>query len=227
MKDWFPFTDYDFYSYLFCGLLLLFGLDLWANGGEYLWHDNWSFIGSSIVIALAYVSGQIISIPSSIIFEHLIVRKILRPPALILLSENHSVVERFVEKYLIGRHYSPLPRSVVDKVFLHAAEDTRLSRQELEQDLKAVFISAIIHSRKSNNPRISFFRNQYSFSRNISFVIAVMTALFLYEWMIGECSWVWPTTLFVASTSMFIRFLKFYSCCATEVISSYAYADKS
>lgn len=226
MKDWFPFTDYDFYSYLFSGLILLFGLDIWASGGEYLWHDNWSFVGSLIVIALAYLVGQVISIPSSIILEHLIVRKILRPPALIFLSERQNKAEKFIEKYLIGRHYSPLPRSVVDKVFARAIEDTGLNRQELEQDIKAVFVSAIMHSRKSNNPRIDFFRNQYSFSRNISFVITVMTVLFLYKWVVGECSWTWPATLMLASTFMFIRFLKFYSCCSTEVVSSYAYSYK-
>lgn len=189
-------------------------------------HDNWSFIGSSIVIALAYVVGQVISIPSSIILEHLIVRKLLRPPALILLSERQSAVEKFIENYLVGRHYSPLPRSVVDKAFSHAIRDTGLTKEALKQDLKPIFVSAIINSRKCNNARICFFRNQYSFSRNITFVTALMIPLFLYKSIIGEFSFLWPTILLLASILMFIRFLKFYSCCAAEVISSYAYSDK-
>lgn len=228
MKDWFPFTDYDFYSYLFSGLILLFGLDLWASGGDYLFHDNWTFVGISVVVALAYVVGQVISIPSSIILEHWIVRKILRPPALIFLSNKQSAAEKFIEKYLIGRHYSPLPRGVVEKVFSLAMKDTGLSRKDLELDIKEVLIPAIIHSRRSEETkeRINFFRNQYSFSRNISFVGFIMTVLFFYKFFTEEFSFIWPVIILVASICMFIRFLKFYSCCTTEVIYSYAYCKK-
>lgn len=226
-KDWFPFTDYDFYSYLACGLVLLFGFDYWSTGGQYLLHDNWTFFQGALAISLAYVTGQIIAIPSSIFIEHWLARKVLRPPAILLISGTQNKTEKFIEKFLIGRHYSPLPKGVIEKIFSKAEQDTELSRQELEKDIKEIFVPALELARSvpETKSRIDFFRNQYSFSRNMAFSGLVITILFCDSALRSGNESALPFAILssIMSFGMLVRFLKFYSCCATEVLRAYAY----
>lgn len=224
MKDWFPFTDYDFYSYLACGLLFLFGLDFWSTGGQYFLHDDWTFIRGALIVAFSYVVGQVISIPSSIILEHGLARKLLRPPAVIMISSEQSGIEKFIE-FLVGRHYSPLPQNVIEKIFINAQQDTGLSKQQLEANIKEIFVVALKKSRDSQDTqnRINFFRNQYSLGRNIAFSSFVLTILFFQKAIWGNLPACWGTLALVITLGMLLRFLKFYSCCAKEVLTSYAY----
>lgn len=227
MKNWFPFSDYEFYSYLFSGLMLLGGLDLYATDGTFFLTGNFSFVGSVVVVSTAYILGQVISIPSSILLEHWITRKVLRPPAMILLSDKQSKLEKFIEKFLIGRHYSPLPQKTIEKVLKQAEIDTGHNHQYLENNPREALAPAIIHSRKCEQAksRINLFRNQYSFSRNVSFVSFVLAVLFTVGYFTKDMSAGWPLFSLAVSICMFIRFIKFYSCCATEVVSSYAFRD--
>jgi hypothetical protein len=61
---------------LACGLVLLFAIDYWHDAGHYLMHDNWTFLQVALVMALAYVTGQIIAMFSSIIFENGLARMV-------------------------------------------------------------------------------------------------------------------------------------------------------
>jgi hypothetical protein len=231
VKEWFPFTDYDFYSYLACGLVLLFGLDYWHTGGQYLFHDNWTFFQGALTVSLAYVAGQIIAIPSSMLIEHWLARKVLRPPAVLLISGAQNKVEKFIERFLIGRHYSPLPKGVINKIFLNAEKDTGLSRAKLEANLQEIFVPALEWARgvPETRSRIDFFRNQYTFSRNMAFSGLVVTVLLIDCTIRGHKpeTLSWSIFSFILSMGMLIRFLKFYSCCATEILRKYAYCERS
>jgi hypothetical protein len=226
MRDWFPFTNYDFYSYLACGLILLFGLDYWYTGGAYLIHNEWTFFKGALVVGLAYISGQIIAIPASMLFEHWLIRSILRAPAILLLSSEHSKFEKLIEKILIGRHYSPLPKNVISRIYKRAEKETGLSYVDLNANIQEVFAPALVNARKDveTRDRIDFFRNQYSFSRNVSFSGFLVFFLMLDSVLRTENTDSLELMFFslLLSFGMLIRFIKFYSCCAAEVLRSYA-----
>jgi hypothetical protein len=225
MKDWFPLTSYDFYSYLACGMVFLFGFDYWYSGGAYVLRE-WTVLQGALAVGLAYVIGQIIAIPASMLFEHWLVRSVLRTPAILLLSDKQNKLEKFIERFLIGRHYSPLPKNVISRIYMRAEEETGLSYVDLKADVKEVFAPALVNARKNSEARdrIDFFRNQYSFSRNISFSGVLVFFLMLdYFFRVGnDDGLVVMIFSLLMSFGMLIRFIKFYSCCAAEVLRSYA-----
>jgi len=229
MKDWFPLTSYDFYSYLACGMVFLIGLDYCYTSGQLLRHD-WTVFQGTIAIALAYIVGQIIAIPASMIFEHWLVRNILRPPAVVMLSEQQSRIEHFIEKFLIGRHYSPLPKNVIHRIYNRAQEETNLSHTELQADVYEVIAPALVNARNSQETtkRIDFFRNQYSFSRNVSFS-SLLVFFFLCDSSFRLSGKVEVNAILFSifvCIGMFVRFLKFYSSTSAEVLRSYAKQHK-
>jgi len=225
MKDWFPLTSYDFYSYLACGMVFLFGLDYWYSGGDYLLHE-WTVFQGALAVGLAYVSGQLIAIPASMLLEHWLIRNVLRAPAILLLSSEHNKLEKFIERFLIGRHYSPLPKNVISRIYMRAEEETGLSYVDLKADIQEIFAPALVNARKNSETRdrINFFRNQYSFSRNISFSGLLVFSLMLDRFFRMGHDDAFGVMLFslLMSFGMLIRFIKFYSCCAAEVLRSYA-----
>ncbi|MCG8097226.1 MAG: hypothetical protein JAZ17_26990 [Candidatus Thiodiazotropha endolucinida] len=224
MKDWFPLTSYDFYSYLACGMVFLFGLDYWYSGGVYLLRE-WTVLQGVLAVALSYIIGQIIAIPASMILEHWLVRSVLRAPAKLLLSEDQSRLEGFIEKYFIGRHYSPLPKNVISRIYIRAEEETGLSHEDLRTDVNEVFAPALVNARKITEirDRIDFFRNQYSFSRNVSFSAFLVFLLMSDSYFRSgvESSLGGMLFTFLISFGMLIRFIKFYSCSAAEVLRNY------
>ena len=217
MKDWFPLTSYDFYSYLACGMFFLFGLDYWYSGGQYLLRE-WTVFQGALLISLSYIFGQIMAIPASMIFEHWLARGILRAPAILMLSDKQNKVEKFIEKYLIGRHYSPLPKNVVSRIYMRAKNDTGLSHEDLKNDINEIFAPALVNARKNTETcnRINFFRNQYSFSRNMAFSGFLVFFLLLDSALrSGNDEALGLLFLsFLIIFGMFLRFIKFYSCCA-------------
>ena len=65
MKQYFPFTDYDFYVYLTAGMLLIASVD-YSFGGTVLIHrTEWTVVQITFWVAIAYLFGQLVAGPSS------------------------------------------------------------------------------------------------------------------------------------------------------------------
>lgn len=229
MKEWFPFTNYDFYGYLSSGLVMLCALDYWATGGQLVLRDNWTFLQIAVAVAVAYVTGQVISIPASAILETVIARRILRPPVAVLLSDHQGPVERTVGRFCIGQYYAPLPTAVREIILKKAEAQTRLPRERLLQNMEELFIPASAWARQFDDTRARMddFRNQYGFNRNMA-MTAFISALFLLERFNRtsyEIDAVWMTFALIVSAGMLLRFLKFYSCYAAEIFRAYAYQE--
>lgn len=231
MKEWFPFTDYDFYAYLACGMVVLFGADYWYSGGQYMSRDDWTFFQGILVVAVAYVAGQIIAMPSSIFLENGIARSMLRPPITILVSDNQSKVERWIGKYLIGRYYQPLPQGIRNKIFQKAAQQTDLTLDELRQSPEDIFMPAYHVARQSEDTRkrMDDFRNQYGFNRNMALSRLIVATLMFDKAIRGGDGNAYGLAVFalILSFGMVVRFLKFYSAFAAEVLRTYAFVDDS
>lgn len=226
MKQWFPFTDYDFYGYLSCGLMLLSAIDYWYSGGQYIFHHDWTFFQGVFLVMLAYITGQIVAMPSSSILENGIARGLMRPPMQVLLAETQGSVERVVGKYIVGRYYMPLPSGTRTKVLDKAVSDTGLTHAQLLIDPEEIFHPAYVAARASDDARkrMDDFRNQYGFNRNMA-LSSFIASLLMFDLARGGNPNAYAFAFFglLLSVGMFVRFLKFYSAFSAEVVRTYAF----
>jgi len=228
MKEWFPFTDYDFYAYISSEAVVVCAFDYCLTGGTFVLHNNWNIPKGIAVGFTFYICEQILALPSSILLEHLTTKFILRSPVVVLLGQNLSL--KWYERtmgVLIGRYYSPLPDTVIQKVLDRAQIDTGKSHTDLLTNSDRIFFPAYDMARKNEDvrKRLDDFRNQYGFSRNMSFSAAISTLLlsiraFNYE---TPFEWWWAGIALFISISMFVRFWKFFSSFSAEVLRHYAF----
>lgn len=230
LKSWFPFTDYDFYGYLSCGIVLLFIIDYWLTGGIYMVNAKWTVQQGAFATAIAYVAGQIIAIPSSIILEHGFARKLLRPPILVQMSKKVGIIERFIGSCIVGRYYTPLPESTRKKVLERAVIDTGLTEAKLLANMDNIFHPAFssCQSYDSSKTRIDDFRNQYGFNRNMALIGFVSAGLLMHSiWYTDSNDAIWAILSLIMGIGMLIRFLKFYAAFSAEILRTYAFGNRN
>ncbi|MGP0089726.1 MAG: hypothetical protein ACLPKB_07175 [Xanthobacteraceae bacterium] len=226
MKQWFPFTDYDFYAYLTSGMLLIAAIDYTFGGGVLVQRTQWTIVQIVFWTAVAYLIGQMLAGPSSAVLEHGVARGLLHPPIAILLGlQQRRWRELFLATLFAGREYAPLPDQIRDRILTGAAKTLGVARQDLS-DPEAVFNVAFPAARKVPDAaaRMDQFRNLYGFSRNISFVgliAAVLLAIKLFQTPTTHTAWLLVAVLVVA-VSMFGRFLKFYAAFSYEMLRTYS-----
>lgn len=221
-KD-FPFTNYDFYAYLTSGLLLFFACDLIYNNAELFFRDDWSFIATAAVVAVAYALGQIMAIPSSLIIEHLVVGKVIAKPITVQLAESASWYQK-VLGFSVGRYYQPFSKSMRELVMSKAKKKLNIPSEQNVKDTEDIFQVAYTIARKDEDvrTRLDDFRNQYGFARNLTFVTLLIILL-----MYAENVLTWDTfALFtVLAILFFLRFLKFLSAYHAEIVRTFAYSE--
>ena len=226
MNNWFPFTDYDFYAYLTSGMIVLFSLDYGATGGEIAFKESWPFVHIVFVIAVAYLTGQVVASIASVILEHGVARRVLRPPVAIMLELGKPRFgERFVGRWIVGRYYAPLPGSVRTVILQKIGGTLEKSANEV-RDPEEVFQVAFPEVTRidSARKRMEDFRRLYGFSRNITLAGFVGVAAIGYRAESVDSGNLWwlAVLVFVVSIMMFGRFLKFYSAYGAEVLRTYA-----
>ncbi len=222
MKTWFPFSDYDFYTYLSSGILILFALDYLLTGGSTTFTKTWTTQQIILGLIIAYVMGQIITIPSSILYESILLNKVLGHPMEIQLGSNMKKNQRNITM-LLGKDYKLLPESVRKNVIERAKKETNLSEKILLEDKLNIFDAAFVGARthEEDKVRIDDFRNQYGFNRNMSFA-SFLTALFIA--ISNTPGGNVMTLIFILlGIGMMIRFLSSYSSFSAEVLRSYAF----
>ena len=225
MKQWFPFTDYDFYAYLTAGMGLLFSLDLAFNGGAIFLRPEWTVIQIIFVIGLAYIVGQLAAAPSSIVLEHWIARRVFQPPITVQLALAPARWrERFVGRYIIGRYYEPLPEKMRSGILGKVAHKLG-TRIDAVSDPEEVFQVAFPVARTVADAasRMDQFRNLYGFSRNIAFISIIATVLFAARSIaVADTNFWWFCAAAAAlGLGAYGRFVKFYAAYAAEVLRTY------
>lgn len=223
MRNWFPFTDYDFYGYLASGFVLLFAADYVLVEETLMLRQDWAFVEIVLVVSVAYFVGQMIASPSSLLLEHWLARRVLQSPLSLMLSAPPTRwIERFVGCCLVGRNYQPLPESTRSRI----SEKTAIA--DLGNDPEAVFAPAFVVARKNEDTcrRLDEFRNQYGLNRNMAFAVLCVAALFLGDSAIGgdRQSYLFSGLSLVFAVGLFVRFLKFYSSYAAEVLRTFAFS---
>ena len=226
MKNWFPFTDYDFYAYLTAGMIVLFSLDYGINSGEIMLREKWPFMHSVFVIAMAYLVGQIVAGLASVILEHWVVRRILRPPVAVMMKLGKARFgEAFIGRWIIGRYYEPESENRRSIILEKVAKKLGKRKEEIN-DPEDVFQVAFPVARavRDSAERMDEFRKLYGFSRNVALSGLIGAAALVYRAAVTDENtlyW-WAVIVVVLSISMFGRFLKFYAAYGAEVLRTYA-----
>ena len=139
MKNWFPFTDYDFYAYLTAGLTVLFSIDVAVNHGAIMLRETWPVVQVIFAIAVAYIIGQIIAGIAAVVLEHWLARRVLQPPVTVLLAlEKPRLRECLVGRWIVGRYYEPLPEGMRRNILSHVAAEIGVTPEAIK-DPEEVF----------------------------------------------------------------------------------------
>lgn len=221
MKNYFPFSDYDFYAYLTSGSLLLGLLDFSIHEAAFLVQTDWTFVQIVLAVSAAYVVGHLVAIFAQLLLETIVFNWLLTKPVDLQLGmKEPNILERCLG-LLVGRYYDRLAETVSGKilegarVLLATSADKDLCAEEVFQ---AGFRKSF--SVDGARARIDQFRNQYGFCRNITFVS--MLAVAMSGWGLCETTSEISGLLFgaslVAFLGMFLRYLKFYAIFQAEVI---------
>lgn len=223
MKQWFPFTDYDFYGYLASGALLIFAVDYWYSGSSYLLGHTLTFMQTVVAISLAYVAGQMIAIPASWFQRLLFCGFPLRSPVRMwMLAPNWF--ERNILGAIVGG-LNPLPQGVKLKVTMQMHQDQAVSRNDVEKDgIDGFFRWAHRQAMKDDvaRARISSFLNQYGMARNVALTLMVVAYLMFHPLHDSADAQSYGYMALVLGIGMFIRYLKFYYCFIREVLEKFA-----
>jgi len=116
LKNWrFPFTDYDFYAYLAIGLVILASLDCATSGGE-IFSGDWRYRYVAAVVVVAYIVGHINAGIATVVVEHWLARKVLKPPIAVMMGfVTQNKIERLIGR-IVGRYYEPLTKNRRDVI---------------------------------------------------------------------------------------------------------------
>lgn len=221
MKNYFPFTDYDFYAYLTSGVLLLTVFDFVFNDAEYLAKTDWTLWQVVVGVAFAYVTGHVIASFSQLVLETFFVNRVIaKPMQLQLATKDPNNFEKLLGG-LTGRYYGPMSDGTRARVLRAAAT---IMEKPTDEVIKAEDVFLLGHQRafsiEGGRQRLDEFRNQYGFCRNVSFVGLLATCLFAWQAFFDNTPelWLWAALSLLTFVGMFVRFLKFLSSFQAEAV---------
>lgn len=224
MKDWFPFTSYDFYAFLSTGMIVLAAIDRVLMDSMLANQEQWTVAGGVFWAAMAYLAGQIVAIPSAILLELWLARRVLHSPVSILLGISTPRKRERIAAVIFGaREYQPFPVPNRSRIIAKLATELHVDKEAL--DPEAAFQCAWPHARSvaDTATRLDNFLNQYGMCRNVSCACAIAAILLAFPaWRAVNPH---DVTLFAGalflSIGLFGRFIKFYAAFAREVFRSY------
>jgi hypothetical protein len=214
-----PFTSYDFWAYLSAGFMLLFALDL-AAGTNLLMRDSWTVVQGVVAVSVAYTAGQMVASASNVLFEKLLVGKLLGYPRNVLFGQPKAWpwVRRLLPSY-----FEPLPPET-QRAALEKGGKVGVSKPG-----EALFWPA--HAAGRATPavagRMDKFLNLYGFCRNAAFVAFVDAAVLYWSYLQPggpDVHLQWACLALVTGFAMTLRYLKFFRHFALEVFVSWAFA---
>jgi len=224
MKDWFPLASYEFYAFLTTGMVALAAYDRVFMDSALAHEQHWTIVSGVFWVVIAYLAGQIIAMPSSALLEHVVARRVFRPPSEIILGLHPPRRrERWIASISGAREYQPFPALNQTRILDKLAKG--LSVTPASVDGEAAFTAAFPHARgvADTATRLDNFINQYGMCRNVSMAAILATGMLSYaSWRTHDHMTI---TLTVGSAilaiGMFLRFIKFYAAYTREVFRVY------
>jgi hypothetical protein len=221
MESKIPFTSYDFWAYLSAGFLFLFVADMVAGTGL-LARDSWTVVQGVVAVSAAYAVGQLVASLSSLVFERLLVGKLLGYPRNVLFG--HQRAWKWVRALMPG-YFSALPGQT-RQAALDKGKATGVTSHG-----EGLFWAAFANARSTPAVmgRLDNFLNLYGFCRNTALVAFVDAGLLYwsYRWGNGPDERLyWSLAAIVVAVGMTFRYLKFYRHYAVEVFTSFAHSKE-
>lgn len=212
-----PFSVYDFFGYLAAGMVVLVGLQFLTGAPPVLGREHSAMESLALVLAI-YIIGQVVAQIAKPILEDFIVRRLLGPPSVLLVSARRNGLVAAVFR----GYYTPVPERIRKRVLARATDEGAASSGE------ALFLHIRFHGELRNDPslmkRLDAFLSQYGFARNVALALIVMGLAAL-----GEAHFVHRPNLplygamsFLVGIGMFYRYLKFFRQYSYELFNCYA-----
>lgn len=221
METKIPFTSYDFWAYLSAGFLLLFAAD-YVVGSKLLMRDTWSVVQGVVAFSCAYTTGHVVASLSSLLFERILVGKLLGNPKDVLFGATKAPR---VLRFLLPSYFQPLPVETTNLVSSKAANMNAGASSESRYQAAFTYAKNI----PASMGRLDNFLNLYGFCRNVAMVSFLDAALLYWFWRWGGGPVEALTGVYVAlalGVGMTLRYLKFFRQYACEVFNSFAYAKE-
>lgn len=224
MKNWFPFTDYEFYAYITSGVIVISGIDYTLFGGILVNRAEWTVVQGVFWTMISYLVGHIAAGLSSFALEQTLVKKIFRAPELIILGLKEPRWFEKLFKSLFASEYARFPQQNCDDILDKLATSLKCDRSLLTNP-EAMFQTAFSVSRyePTSEARLNQFMNLYGLCRNVAFAFLLVTFLLIWKrifspnpmdgWLLVGAS--------VMSVGMFGRYLKFYSAYTRETLRTF------
>jgi hypothetical protein len=225
MKTWFPLTNYDFYAYLSSGIILIASVDYVFTDAVLVNRAEWTVVQAAFWTVIAYLSGQLVAAPSSLLIEHLIARKLFRPPASVILGLTQPRLrERVIASLFANREYRPFAGAIRESIISKASSAVSASSAH-PIDAEMVFEIAFPLARTNSDTvnRLDTFINNYGFARNLCLVFTLAFLLLTYQYFTKSTQYTAWLALgaFIMAIGMYGRFIKFYASYSREVFRTY------
>jgi hypothetical protein len=214
--DKIPFSVYDFFAYLSSGTVVLVTVNYIWQLGILERKDAGPMLGIALVI-LAYVTGHIVAQFSSFLFEHLIVKRMLRRPlALLLGGKPHWILFAWV----FPNFHRAFPENTRQRIVEQAAA----RNCALEGEGLFLHAYSLVTVSDKYQARLDDFRNQYGFARNMSFAFLAAAVAILATHLFGSTPvrLRWFFLAVFAAVTLFYRYLKFFHQYSYELFLRYA-----
>lgn len=210
-----PFNSYDYFGYIASGFVLLFAVDRILLKSTVITADQSMPLLLFLLIG-CYALGHIVSGASSTIFEQTIAKHLLGEPTEILLRESES---NKITRLVFKTYTTPFPEQLVKTI-------NSAFPQSIQNGSTADRFWEAFREGRKNEPlqiRLETFLNLYGFSRNLTFVLLVITLLLVADRYIGTAtaSVGWPIVTGICTVLMFYRYLKFFRMYAAELLIEY------
>jgi hypothetical protein len=225
MKDWFPFTSYEFYAYLAAGVLVIAAVDYSFTGAVLVNRTDWTIVQGVFWTIVAYLSGQLTAAPSSAILEHFLARTIFTAPVEVAAGvKPQHFGDRMIAWLFANREYRPLPLGICEKIRLKASAQLNVALATVSGEVAFNVAFPVARANADTAARLDQFLNLYGFCRNISFsaMIAVACLVFRKSNLNDPNAIGLIAAAIVLCVGMYGRFIKFYAAYSREVLRAYA-----
>jgi hypothetical protein len=222
------FSDYDVFAYIASGLAALVVWDI-VFSTNYVLGVEWTAASAVLVIAAAYIIGQILAAPSGWLIERQFVHRVLHRPSVILMASRDLGWRRCLKSSLLQDYYTPLDAGLRRKVSERAAAE-----RGSEVAGEAVFWCAFPVAKKDPNAyaRMDGFLKLYGFCRNMAFVGLAGACFIAADSALGWAGlgWSddvaqqfrWALVALLIGLGMLHRYLKFFRLYNVEVFVAFS-----
>ncbi len=220
------FSDYEIFAYVTVGAVALLVSDM-AFGTHFIAGALWTVPDGAAILIGSYVLGQAIASPAAWILERQLVHRLLRAPSSTLFGEAKPGP---IRRWLFRGYYAPLSAHLKTLVERKArANGASLHGEDL-------FWAAFVQAKRDAHAadRLGAFIRLYGFCRNLTFVAACATFIFIAELITdirhgaaqaAASDELRGAVALAVCVAMLFRYLKFYRAYSVEVFATYAAGD--